>query len=378
MKTTVKKLRIALCGGGTGGHIYPQIAVMQALSKRITDFNLEFHYFGRRDAFTADLLKQGADFHRLATGKARRYFSLWYLVDLPKIAWSFLEAFWKLFWLMPDAVFSKGGPGSVPVVFAAWFYRIPVLIHESDAAPGLGNLLSAPFARNIAVGFEDAAKYFNRKKVFVSGNPVRASILQWRSEQGSAKEKLGFLADKPLVLVIGGSQGAQSLNELVVLSLPQILPVAQIFHQTGTANYADVEKLSKAQLLDVPVDVEKTSRYKFIAYLDDETDGTALAAADLVVGRAGAGSVSEFAAFGKPAILVPLEGHQKENAYAFAATGAARVIEQENLEPPVLEAAIRSILQNPETLRRMSDVSAKFYKADAADVLAQVLVGFAE
>lgn len=379
MKTNVKKIRIALCGGGTGGHIYPQIAVMQSIERRIADFNMEFHYFGSRDAFTEDIIRRGAVFHRIATGKVRRYFSLLNIIDLPKIAWSFVEALWKVFWLMPDAVFSKGGPGSLPIVFSAWFYRIPVLIHESDAKPGLGNLLSAPFARKIAVGFDAAARYFNPNKVFVSGNPVRETVYKWRSlEQGSAKEKLGFNAEKPLLLVAGGSQGAQHLNETIVLSLREILPLAQIFHQTGQNNFAEVEKLSKAALMEIPVEVEKQSRYQFVPYMDDETDGTALRAADLIIGRAGAGSISEFAAFGKPAILVPLEGHQKENAYAFSGAGAGRIIEDDNLNPEILTASVRGILGDANALTRMGQAATAFYKPDAADILAGELIKMAQ
>jgi UDP-N-acetylglucosamine--N-acetylmuramyl-(pentapeptide) pyrophosphoryl-undecaprenol N-acetylglucosamine transferase len=284
MLTTSTKIRIALTGGGTGGHVYPLVATMEAMQAYVQQgYNIEFHYFGARDAWSEEVLGRGAQFHRIAAGKWRRYFSLLNLFDIPKIIWAFWQALWKMFFVMPDALFSKGGPGAWPVVVAAWFYRIPVVIHESDAVPGLTSLLSAPFSRRIALGFESAGHYFNPKKIVTTGNPVRQSLLEKRLEQTAAKTELGFLPNRPLLVVIGGSQGAQALNEFILLNLKSILPIAQVYHQTGKANFMDVEKLSQAALLEVPAGAEAGSRYKAVPYLDDRTAGLGFSAADLIL-----------------------------------------------------------------------------------------------
>jgi UDP-N-acetylglucosamine--N-acetylmuramyl-(pentapeptide) pyrophosphoryl-undecaprenol N-acetylglucosamine transferase len=376
MLTTSTKIRIALTGGGTGGHVYPLVATMEAMQAYVQQgYNIEFHYFGARDAWSEEVLGRGAQFHRIAAGKWRRYFSLLNLFDIPKIIWAFWQALWKMFFVMPDALFSKGGPGAWPVVVAAWFYRIPVVIHESDAVPGLTSLLSAPFSRRIALGFESAGHYFNPKKIVTTGNPVRQSLLEKRLEQTAAKTELGFLPNRPLLVVIGGSQGAQALNEFILLNLKSILPIAQVYHQTGKANFMDVEKLSQAALLEVPAGAEAGSRYKAVPYLDDRTAGLGFSAADLILARAGAGSIAEFAAFGRPMVLVPLQGHQEENAAAVQASGGARIIEQTNLTERIFASTLRGIVENADVKSKMSEAVQKLYRPDAAKNLAELILG---
>jgi UDP-N-acetylglucosamine--N-acetylmuramyl-(pentapeptide) pyrophosphoryl-undecaprenol N-acetylglucosamine transferase len=379
MRTTGNIVRVALTGGGTGGHVYPLVSVMQAMQG--SQSNVEFHYFGKQDQFSSEVLKRGAMLHSVPVGKWRRYFSLLNITDIPKVGWSFIVALWKMFWLMPDVLFSKGGPGALPVVFACWFYRIPIVVHESDVIPGLTNLLSAYLATRIAVGFESAGKYFNPNKMVLVGNPVRDSLIGARMEQAAAKERLGFDPARPLLAVIGGSQGAQQLNEFVVLNLATLLPVTQIYHQTGMNNFAAVDQLAKTALMSIPIETEAKSRYKYVPYVG-ETDGVdmlalVLSAADVVVGRAGAGSIFEFAAFGRPSILVPLDGHQRENAYAYSSAGAASVIEQENLTASIFFSELNRVLGNPGKAAEMSANALKFYKPDSAKMLAAEILQLA-
>jgi UDP-N-acetylglucosamine--N-acetylmuramyl-(pentapeptide) pyrophosphoryl-undecaprenol N-acetylglucosamine transferase len=279
-----------------------------------------------------------------------------------------------MFWLMPDAVFSKGGTGAFPVVLAAWFYRVPVMIHDSDAIPGITNLLSSRFARRIAVSFEAAKKYFNPSKTILTGNPVRAELLEKKFSRDQAKEILGFKKDMPLLLVLGGSQGAQRINDFIILTIKETLVRAQILHQTGAANYMEVKNLSRAALMDMPTKQEAESRYRAVAYLEDDLP-VAMSAADLIVARAGSSSIFEIAAFGKPAILIPIlesaNDHQRANAYEFAQTGAAVVIEEPNLQPAIFIREVAGILNNPEKAEKMSKASAAFWKPEAADVIAK-------
>jgi UDP-N-acetylglucosamine--N-acetylmuramyl-(pentapeptide) pyrophosphoryl-undecaprenol N-acetylglucosamine transferase len=279
--------------------------------------------------------------------------------------------------MMPDVVFSKGGTGAFPVVLAAWFYRIPVAIHESDARPGLNNLASAYFAKKIFVSFGAAEKYFNPNITQRTGVPVRKELLENRTSKDLAKETLGFSSSNPLVVILGGSQGAASLNDFIMKNLPAITDVAQVFHQTGTAHFVDVQKLSQAALIDASF----KNRYVPIAYLDEANSALALTAADLVVSRAGAAYLFEFAAFGVPAILIPHEGggngHQRANAYDYAEFGAAVVIEGQNLLPGIFIGQLKNILSNEDLRTKMTLAAKAFFVPDAAEEIANGIMEIA-
>lgn len=371
--------RIGFTGGGTGGHVYPIVAVIEALKKMdLGATALQLHYFGEVNDFSKAIIKSGALHHNVFAAKFRRYFSLQNIIDIPKIFIAFIQALWKLWIVMPDVLFSKGGPGALPVVLAARFYFIPVVIHESDSTPGVTNLVSSWFASRICITFEAAAKFFAPEKTVLSGAPVRSSLLAQKMDQGLAKERLGFDPAKPLLFVTGGSQGAQQLNDFVVANLPELLPVAQIYHQTGSANFLDIQKLAPAAHVDVPMEVEKGSRYKFVAYLDGAMTAEALSAADVVLGRAGSGTIGEAAAFGRPMILVPLPEevvgtHQRDNAYAMQAAGAAFVIEGENLAPSIIKGIIQKLFTDRELYSRMSAAASKFNRPEAAKTIAETV-----
>lgn len=375
-----QSIRVLFAGGGTGGHIYPLVAVAGEIEKfsKENQIPIEFHFFGSRDRYSSELEEAGIHIHSIMTGKLRRYFSLMNLVDIPKFFIGCIQAWFKMFFLMPDVILSKGGPGALPVVWAGWFYRIPIVIHESDARPGLSTLFSAPFAKKIAVSFEGALKYFSPRKTVLTGNPVRRELLDKKLEKRAAKEALGFNQDHALMLVTGGSQGALKLDEFLTLNLKFLTPLVQIFLQTGPAHLLEVEKLSQATLLDVPVKTELEHRFRAVAYLNAEEMALALSAADIVLGRAGSSTISEAAVFGRPAILIPLEeaanDHQRLNAYEAEGAGAAVVIEEPNLNIQILVHELKRILENENTYRSMSEAALRFSRPNAGESIGQEMI----
>ncbi len=374
-----KDIRILLTGAGSGGHVFPLIAVARELVREAIEKQvvLELHYLGPEDRWTKILAEENVRMHRIPAAKLRRYAAGMgaNLLDVPKFIGALILAFFKMFWLMPDAVLSKGGPGALPVVLTAWFFRVPVLVHDSDAQPGVTTLLSARFAKKIAVSFDAAAKFFPAKKVILTGNPVRTGLVPDMKPE-LAKQALGFDPQMPLLLVLGGSQGSTRINEFLVLNLKGIISAAQVLHQTGADNFTDTDKLARAALSEVAVAAEAKTRYKAVPFLEKDY-GTALAAADLVAGRAGASTIFECAAAGKPAILVPLpesaNDHQRANAYAFAETGAGAVIEEANLLPGIFVRELTAILGDKERYQKMQTAAKAFFRPDAAKRLAETL-----
>lgn len=376
----MEKFRVALTGGGSGGHVYPLIAVAEAVQAKCAALAapVEFFYLGPKDAYSALLAERGIPVNPIASGKMRRYMSAQNFLDAPKFVIGFFQALWKLYFLMPDVVFSKGGTGALPVVVAAWFYRIPIAIHDSDAQPGLTNVTSGRFATRVFLSFARAAAFFRADRVEVVGSPLRAELLGERLPREAAKEILGFDKTQPLVLVLGGSQGAQRINDFVLANLAQFVAATSVLHQTGAGNFAEVEKLAKVALADAA----PTFRYVPIGYFGGAPGGgndiaTAYAAADIIVARSGS-SVCEFAAFGLPAILIPLaesaNDHQRVDAYEFAATGAAIVIEEANLLPGIFFSQLGNILNDADLRAKMSAASSAFFIPGAADKIADGLM----
>jgi len=376
-----KKLRVLLTGGGTGGHIYPLIAVSAELQRLCGEQGmlLDLRYLGACGNYRELLELNNILVRRVAQSKLRRYFSLSNFIDGPKFVYSLWQALFKVFWFMPDILFSKGGPGALAVVLAARFYRIQVIIHESDTVPGLTNLLSGRFSKIILTSFPQTAGYFPNKETIMVGNPIRRYLLNGIENESKEKNKriFGFSSDLPLILVIGGSQGASKINEFILDNLPALLEVTQILHQTGASNYEEVIKEATFIAEKLPEDLVK--RYKAASYFGDEIR-SAYIAADLVVTRASAGAIFEVAAFGKPSILIPLppeiaaSDHQTKNAYDYASNGSALVIEQTNLLPNLFVSQAQKILQNPELASSMSQAARNFSKLDAASKIAQIIV----
>jgi len=378
-------MRILFTGGGTGGHIYPIIAVAEELQKLSVEKKIEMdlRYFGSPEMFRSVLEQNGIGVSKIFSAKLRRYFDLRNFLDIPiLLPLSVIQAFWKVFWFMPDVLFSKGGPGSLPVVLACRFYCVPIIIHDSDTIIGLANRLAIYWAKRIAVSFDSTAKTLleNEKlsgKVALVGNPIRRSLISGDIlDSATAKKIFGFNPEKPVILVIGGSQGAVKINDLMLEIVGEIIRDFQILHQTGIKNFEDFKKELDIILRNYPE--EQRSRYKTVPYFEKDLKD-AYTAADVVVSRASSGSIFEAAAFAKPSILIPLPeevvgDHQTTNAYEYARTGAAVVIEQANLEPNIFLGQLKKIFSEPEKLNQMSQAAKNFAKPKAARVIADEII----
>ena len=367
-------IRIVLTGGGSGGHIFPLVAVAREIRRLGSEQKISNYltYVGSAGIFRTVIENEDIEAYELPGGKLRAYSSVSNLFDPFKMFFAFFIALVRLFLIMPDVVFSKGGTGSVPVVLAARVYRIPVMVHDSDAIPGKSNVLSGRFAARIAVSFDSAAAYFPSYKTAFTGNPIRSEIAASNSEsRASLKQKLGFAEQTPLLLIIGGSQGATRINDFVFNALSVLLSKFQILHQVGTINFADTIRESSAVLKTLPAGLRV--RYKAVPFLEDDY-ATALKAADVIISRASSGAIFEIASVGAPSVLVPLpeaaQNHQRENAYKYAEGGAAIVIEQENLLPEILIEQLDKIIGNEEAYAKMVSAAKNFAVLDAATVIA--------
>ena len=248
----MKKLRILLTGGGTGGHIYPLIAVANEITKQANQFgiNLDMRYFGSEREYAETIVENNIDFVPIISSKLRRYWSPLNLIDIPKFFLSIIQLLWKIFWFMPDIIFSKGGPGALASVLVGRFYRIPVIIHESDSIPGLTNKISGSHAIKIFLAFASAAEYFKNQNIIeVVGNPVRESLFSQalplstdEENRSSAKKGFGLNTDEPIILIIGGSQGAERFNNFILENLEILIKDFQVLHQVGPRNYEGYKK----------------------------------------------------------------------------------------------------------------------------------------
>lgn len=367
-------MRIVLTGGGTGGHLFPLVAVAKEL-KGVLGGKAELLYIGSGGDLEKDIMeKEEIPAKHVMSGKKRRYFSFKNFLDPFKIPLGIFQSLWMLLWHMPDAVFSKGGYVSVPVVIAAWLYHIPVLVHESDAVPGTANQILAKFAKRVAAAYPGAEQYFPKYEVALTGNPIRPEITRGNAQ--ALRDRFGLTQSKPIILVLGGSQGAQIINQAVVKVLPKLLRRAQVVHQTGEKNYEEVTRL--AGELGIKAGREG---YIPVKFLDIDLLKDALAAADLVISRAGANSIAEIAANRKATILIPLENsandHQQMNAYELAKIGGARVLEETNLGEHILLQNIEKILDDEELRKNMGEKISVFYHPEAAKKLAKGIIELA-
>ena len=387
-------MRILFTGGGTGGHIYPILAVVEELQAFAAKRNIyiDLRYLGAPGNFCKLFVSNGVSVSKILSAKLRRYFDLRNFLDFILFPISIIQAFWKVFWIMPDVLFSKGGPGSLPVVIACKFYQIPVVVHDSDSTIGLANKLSLFFADRVAVSFILAAEEIVRMqksakkaesfraKIAFTGNPIRPSLFRGDIlDKQTAKKMLGFESEKPLMLILGGSQGSFIINDFMLNIAGELVKDWQIFHQTGIDNFNSVK--SELAIVLKGFGEEEKSRYKIIPYFENDLKN-AYSAADVVISRAGSLSIFEIAAFGKPSILIPLREkvvgvHQIRNAYEYAKNGAAIVIEEENLKPHIFMSQLSKIVGDDSLLKRMSEAARGFSKPDAAQKIAEEIIRLA-
>ncbi|MCI0542432.1 UDP-N-acetylglucosamine--N-acetylmuramyl-(pentapeptide) pyrophosphoryl-undecaprenol N-acetylglucosamine transferase [bacterium] len=371
-------MKIAFTGGATGGHFYPILAIIEALEqieeeKRLLPAELYFISVSPYDKRA--LFEKNVEYVEIKTGKMRRYFSFKNITDLPLTFFAILKAIRLVYKIFPDVVFGKGGYGSFPTLLAARIFRIPVIIHESDALPGRVNLWAGKFAKAVAISYPEAAKLFPEEKVVVTGNPIRKEIL-YPLKEGSASF-LGLEEGRPTILVLGGSQGARVINEAILDALPVLLPKYQIVHQVGEKNKEEIESRLEGVLSQVPE--EARGRYKMYPYLNDLALRMAAGAATIVISRSGS-TIFEIASWGKPSILIPLTKEagnpQTKNSYHYSRTGAALVVEEPNLTPHLIAAEVDRILNNKVLYEKMATAALKFgeHNATAADKIARELL----
>jgi len=378
-------IRIALTGGGTGGHIFPLIAILRELRNlaQKNQINLDIRYIGPNDFAANYMAKEGLITKNIFSGKFRRSFNPKDLfndfIDIFKIIAGFFQSLWQMLVYMPDLIISKGGYGSVPVMMAGTFYAIPKAIHESDSIPGLANTVFAKFARRIFVAFEKSKDYFPKNRTVVVGNPIRPELL--KGDKLKSRQYLQLNSDRPIVLVLGGSQGAKSINDILLDILPDLVERTEVIHQTGIYNFSEVEGEVKVIFQEIIKNDEFKKYYHPVAFLEEKTNEPlkslkdVMWAADLIVSRAGSGAIFEIAALGKPSILIPLpwasRDHQTQNAYEYAENGSAEVIESSNLTPNVFSDLIIRLAMNKDKLNEMSQKALAFSKPQAALHIAQ-------
>lgn len=349
----------------------PIVAVAEKLKEILAAANEKpnFLFIGSDSLFNEIIVNFGIPVTIIRAYKLRRYWSIDNIIDLVNLPIGIIQSFFYVYSFMPDVVFSKGGYSSFPVVLAAWFFRIPIIIHESDSIAGLANRIEAKMANRVAISFDRMEKNFSDKKIFLTGNPVRQEIL--RGDKERAINEFGLRRDLPTILILGGSQGSQKINNIVLEAVVKIVSKAQVIHQCGISNYEDVKKT----IVDFGLtNIENYHLYPFL--LDNLND--AYAASDLVVSRAGANNIAEIINLNKPVILIPLpnsaSGHQLKNAYYFSSKGAALLLDETNLTPNMLYDAIFGILENKTKQVQMIRATRQLMSPDAAHLIAEEIV----
>ena len=327
--------RIVLTGGGTLGHVTPHLALLPYLREK----GYEIHYVGTEKGMEADRMRAepGVIYHAVQSGKLRRYFSWQNFTDPFRVIAGAFQSAHLMGRLKPDVVFSKGGFVAVPVVFGAWLHRIPVLCHESDLTPGLANKLCKPFARRFATTFPECAQALG-SKAEMTGTPLRRELFSGSREKGL--QLLGFDGGNPVLLMMGGSSGVQSVNKARRAALPALTPSFDVAHICGKGN------------LDAAL--EGKPGYTQLEFLSEELPDV-LACADLVLSRAGANALCEFQALGRPMLLVPYpkgasRGDQILNARSLEKRGLCRVLPQEDMTPETLAEAVEATWKDRERL----------------------------
>ena len=332
--------KIIMTGGGSAGHVMPNIALIE----KLRDEGYEIHYIGTKNGIERELVEKYdyVTYHPISSGKLRRYFSLKNLTDPFRVLKGISQSRRIVKKVEPNVVFSKGGFVSVPVVRAAASLKIPCIIHESDMTPGLANKLCIPVSRKICCNFPETFDMLPPEKAVLTGSPIREELSTGNKEVGLAF--CGFNHEKPVIMVMGGSQGAAAVNQAIRDALPKLLEKYQVVHLCGK------DKMDNL-LLTVP-------GYKQFEYIKEEMKDL-LAMADLVISRSGANAISEILALRKPNILIPLpsgRGDQLLNADSYEAQGFSIVINEDDLTTKVLLQKVEELWQNKETyVKTMSE-----------------------
>lgn len=371
-------MKIVLTGGGSGGHFYPLIAVAQAIEDLAHERRLiepELFYIGPK-AFDEMALVEH-EIHAISgfAGRPKKSGGGWSPIGISQTVSGIVHSLFQLFSLYPDVIFSTGGFAAFPTLYAARLLSIPVVIYDADATPGKVSLWASKFARWIGVAHPDAPERFPEKvrsKIARIGHPIRKEIQEPAKEGGY--EFLNLDATVPTLFIMGGSQGAVALNEVVLDALPDLVSKYNVAHQTGTANLDETARVATVILKDSP----HSARYRAFGLLNTLALRMLAGITSLVVTRAGSGTIFEVASWGIPAVLVPIpesiSHDQTENAFSYARAGAAIVIEQRNLTPHLLAAEIDRLMQDAALREKMATAAHAFSRSDAARKIAAVLI----
>ena len=371
-------MKIVFTGGGTGGHFYPIIAVAQKVNQIIDQEHIlgaELYYLSDGPYDKEMLLENRLLYEEVASGKMRTYFSLKNVSDIFKVFFGTINAIYKLFTIYPDVVFGKGGYASFPTIFAARILRIPVVIHESDSAPGRVNKWAGHFAKRVAVSFPEAAAYFPKKNVAWTGQPIRTEI-EHKTARGEALEYFKLEEGTPVILILGGSQGAELINNIVLDALPRLIKNYQIIHQTGVKKFETVS--GQAEVI-----LEKNQygvKYLPFPFLNSLQMKMAAGAATVIISRAGS-TLFEIASWGVPSILIPFKNsnadHSRKNAFSYARAGACGVVEEANMTANILSGEIERITNDKTGYEQMAQSAKTFSKPGAAEKIAHALIDIA-
>ncbi len=363
-------MRLLISGGGTAGHIYPLLAVLDEVKKKLCDERMEILYIGSKGGIEEEILKkENIPSFFIFSGKWRRYWFKWLpallfnIKDLFLIIAGFFQAFFIMAKFHPDILLAKGGYVTVPVVFAAKICGIPIISHESDIVMGVSNKISAKMSEKICVSFP--IRYYPnlpKDKLVYTGNPVRKEFFT-RSRLSKK--------NKPMVLVMGGSQGAEIINKIILKMIPKIIKNINIVHITGKS------KAEAAFLLRRKLPKEDQKNYEIFEFIDNDL-AKIMMQSDLILSRAGANTLAEISVCGKPSILIPLKNaasdHQTKNAQIFAQNNAAVIILEDNLNVENLQDTILKLIDDKEKLKKMSENSFALAKKDAASLIAEEVI----
>lgn len=374
-------MRILVSGGGTGGHVYPALAVAQALRER---YAAELLFLGDENGLETRIVPEaGIPFAAIQAGKLRRYLSADTFTDLARVPVGMAQALGHVRRFKPDAAFTSGGYVSVPAGVAARLVGAPLLMHQQDVSPNLANRLLSPVATRISVSFEPSLAYFPPRKTALAGNPVREPI---RAMIGAGpaplKRQFDFDPTLPLLLVTGGSQGARHLNQVVTEALPFLLPVCQVLHISGQLTHEETRARAEAQLLGDPTGGQFIKRYRLYPYLDEPMPA-ALAASDIVLCRSGAATLTELAVLSRPSLLVPLPpgfsgSPQQVNAEMFVRAGAAEMVLDRDLTAERLRGLLLPLLADRTRLARMGAAAHSMARPNATAMLAGAVAEMAK
>ncbi|MDQ2996367.1 MAG: undecaprenyldiphospho-muramoylpentapeptide beta-N-acetylglucosaminyltransferase [Chloroflexota bacterium] len=383
----MRTIKILVTGGGSSGHISPALAIIKTIGDlaKGADWRPQFRYIGgTRGIERQQVTAAGIEFVGVATGKLRRYFSLENLTDMFRIPVGVAQSLREVARFRPHVVLSTGGYVGVPAVLAAYLLHVPILTHEQTVQVGLANRITARFASTIALTFESARQELPatlRGKAIVTGNPVRPLI--FGGDGATAARWAGFAyADDglPTIYVTGGSQGARIINRAVETALPELLKLCRVIHQCGQQPDGEQQDYDRLEQAAAKLPPELRRRYHFTRFVGAEIKDV-FALADLVVGRAGAGTIAEICVLGKPALYIPLVptggDEQTRNAQACAAAGAATIIAQSELSGARLLAELQPLLADRARLDAMGQAALTLGRPHAARDVAEAVLALA-